>query len=44
LTKVKVVDLWGVRNKSTGKPWEEDSMVVVYGGGVGTARASRSAS
>ena len=27
----KVVDLWGgVRNKSTGEPWEEDTMVVVY--------------
>src|SRR6266508_189843 len=27
----KVVDLWGgVRNKSTGAPWQEDTMVVVY--------------
>jgi CubicO group peptidase (beta-lactamase class C family) len=27
----KVVDLWGgVRNKATGEPWEEDTMVVVY--------------
>jgi CubicO group peptidase (beta-lactamase class C family) len=27
----KVVDLWGgIRNKSTGEPWEEDTMVVVY--------------
>lgn len=27
----KVVDLWGgVRNKSTGEPWEEDTMVVVH--------------
>ena len=27
----KVVDLWGgVRNKVTGEPWEEDTMVVVY--------------
>ena len=27
----KVVDLWGgVRNKTTGEPWEEDTMVVVY--------------
>ncbi len=27
----KVVDLWGgVRNKSTGEPWEEDTMVIVY--------------
>ena len=27
----KVVDLWGgVRNESTGEPWEEDTMVIVY--------------
>ena len=27
----KVVDLWGgVRNKATGEPWEEGTMVVVY--------------
>ena len=27
----KVVDLWGgVRNKTTGEPWEKDTMVVVY--------------
>ena len=27
----KVVDLWGgVRNKSTGEPWEEDTMVLVF--------------
>ena len=27
----KVVDLWGgVRNRDTGEPWEEDTMVVVY--------------
>ena len=27
----KVVDLWGgIRNKSTGEPWEEDTMVIVY--------------
>jgi CubicO group peptidase (beta-lactamase class C family) len=27
----KVVDLWaGVRNKATGAPWEEDTMVLVY--------------
>ena len=27
----KVVDLWGgVRNKTTGEPWEEDTMVLVY--------------
>ena len=27
----KIVDLWGgVRNKATGEPWEEDTMVLVY--------------
>jgi CubicO group peptidase (beta-lactamase class C family) len=27
----KVVDLWGgVRNKATGEPWNEDTMVIVY--------------
>jgi CubicO group peptidase (beta-lactamase class C family) len=27
----KVVDLWGgVRNATTGEPWEEDTMVIVY--------------
>lgn len=27
----KVVDLWGgIRNKATGEPWEEDTMVVVH--------------
>lgn len=27
----KVVDLWGgVRDKATGEPWEEDTMVIVY--------------
>jgi CubicO group peptidase (beta-lactamase class C family) len=27
----KVVDLWGgIRNKATGEPWEENTMVVVY--------------
>lgn len=27
----KVVDLWGgVRNKSTGEPWQEDTMVLVH--------------
>ena len=27
----KVVDLWGgVRNESTGEPWEEDTMVIVF--------------
>jgi CubicO group peptidase (beta-lactamase class C family) len=27
----KVVDLWGgTRNKATGEPWEEDTMVLVH--------------
>ncbi len=27
----KVVDLWGgIRNKATGEPWEEDTMVIVW--------------
>src|SRR3970040_864825 len=27
----KVVDLWGgVRNKATGEPWEEDTLVLVF--------------
>jgi CubicO group peptidase (beta-lactamase class C family) len=27
----KVVDLWGgIRNKATGEPWEEDTMIIVY--------------
>ena len=27
----KVVDLWGgIRNKETGEPWEQDTMVIVY--------------
>src|SRR5215207_11085581 len=27
----KVVDLWGgIRNKATGEPWQEDTMVVVF--------------
>jgi len=27
----KVVDLWGgIRNKQTGEPWEQDTMVIVY--------------
>ncbi len=27
----KVVDLWGgIRNKKTGEPWEQDTMVIVY--------------
>lgn len=35
---VKVVDLWGgVRNKSTGEPWQEDTMVVVYSATKGLA-------
>jgi len=34
----KVVDLWGgVRNKSTGEPWEEDTMVLVYSSTKGLA-------
>jgi CubicO group peptidase (beta-lactamase class C family) len=34
----KVVDLWGgVRNKSTGEPWQEDTMVVVYSATKGLA-------
>lgn len=34
----KVVDLWGgIRNKETGEPWEEDTMVVVYSSTKGMA-------
>jgi CubicO group peptidase (beta-lactamase class C family) len=34
----KVVDLWGgLRNKATGEPWEEDTMVVVYSATKGLA-------
>ncbi|HWE15645.1 MAG TPA: serine hydrolase domain-containing protein, partial [Hyphomicrobiaceae bacterium] len=34
----KVVDLWGgIRNKSTGEPWEEDTMVIVHSATKGTA-------
>jgi CubicO group peptidase (beta-lactamase class C family) len=34
----KVVDLWGgIRNKSTGEPWEEDTMVLVYSATKGLA-------
>jgi CubicO group peptidase (beta-lactamase class C family) len=34
----KVVDLWGgVRNKATGEPWEEDTMVLVYSATKGMA-------
>jgi CubicO group peptidase (beta-lactamase class C family) len=34
----KVVDLWGgVRNKATGEPWEEHTMVVVYSATKGLA-------
>jgi CubicO group peptidase (beta-lactamase class C family) len=33
-----VVDLWGgVRNKATGEPWEEDTMVLVYSATKGLA-------
>src|SRR5262245_29407671 len=34
----KVVDLWGgVRNKRTGDPWEQDTMVLVYSATKGFA-------
>lgn len=34
----KVVDLWGgIRNKATGDPWEEDTMVLVYSATKGMA-------
>ena len=34
----KVVDLWGgVRNKATGEPWEEDTMVGVFSTAKGMA-------
>lgn len=34
----KVVDLWGgVRNRRTGEPWEEDTMVIVYSATKGLA-------
>src|SRR5512133_870278 len=34
----KVVDLWGgIRNKATGEPWEEDTMVIVYSSTKGMA-------
>ena len=34
----KVVDLWGgVRNKATGEPWDEDTMVIVYSATKGLA-------
>ena len=34
----KVVDLWGgVRNKQTGEPWEQDTMVIVYSATKGLA-------
>ena len=34
----KVVDLWGgVRNKASGEPWQEDTMVVVYSATKGLA-------
>ncbi len=34
----KVVDLWGgVRNKATGEPWQEDTMVVVFSATKGLA-------
>jgi CubicO group peptidase (beta-lactamase class C family) len=35
---VKVVDLWGgLRNKTTGEPWERDTMVVVHSATKGLA-------
>jgi CubicO group peptidase (beta-lactamase class C family) len=34
----KVVDLWGgVRNRTTGEPWQEDTMVIVYSATKGLA-------
>jgi CubicO group peptidase (beta-lactamase class C family) len=34
----KVVDLWGgIRNKATGEPWEEDTMVIVHSATKGLA-------
>jgi CubicO group peptidase (beta-lactamase class C family) len=34
----KVVDLWGgIRNKQTGEPWEQDTMVVVHSASKGLA-------
>ncbi|HJV49478.1 MAG TPA: serine hydrolase domain-containing protein [Geothrix sp.] len=34
----KVVDLWGgVRNRETGEPWQEDTMVLVYSATKGVA-------
>jgi CubicO group peptidase (beta-lactamase class C family) len=34
----KVVDLWGgIRNKDTGEPWQEDTMVIVYSATKGFA-------
>ena len=34
----KVVDLWGgIRNKQTGEPWEQDTMVIIYSATKGLA-------
>jgi CubicO group peptidase (beta-lactamase class C family) len=34
----KVVDLWGgIRNRQTGEPWEQDTMVIVYSATKGLA-------
>jgi CubicO group peptidase (beta-lactamase class C family) len=34
----RVVDLWGgIRNRETGEPWEEDTMVIVYSATKGLA-------
>ena len=37
----KVVDLWGgVRDKDTGEPWQEDTLVAVFSVGKGMAAAT----
>jgi CubicO group peptidase (beta-lactamase class C family) len=34
----KIVDLWGgIRNKRTGEPWEQDTMVIIYSATKGLA-------
>ena len=34
----KIVDLWGgIRNKSTGEPWQEDTMVLIWSATKGLA-------
>ena len=38
-----VVDLWGgVRNKSTGEPWQEDAMVLIWSATKGLAAMMQS--